>query len=355
MSTTSQQAVQSATPSYSLFDSGAVALATLFGTPVGGASLMALNYRRLGKTGLAITTLLAGLTVTSIVIALSWNLPRSVVSPIAVVLLIAIRQIAKVAQGDAVNEHAKKGGRLGSKGLAFGSGLMYFAVIFAMVFAAASISDGAATGSKVMIGAKDEIFYTGSASKQDAEALGAALKQSGYLSDRGVSVFLAKDNEGTVISYVAKEGSWNDASLVSSFEEITRQVAPTVGGFPVQLRLIDKQREIKARSAIGREALEGGDVIYYYGDVQESQAHALGLALKADNFFQGKGTDVFLSRHGNGTTMSFVVREGVWQDPGVVKEFEQVVRDGANAVGGLPVTLRLVTSQLDVKKDEVIR
>ncbi|WP_348264777.1 hypothetical protein P8935_09605 [Telmatobacter sp. DSM 110680] len=355
MSTISSQPIQTVTPNYSLYDSGAVALATLFGTPVAGASLMALNYRRLGRTGMAIVTLLVGLAVTSIVIALSWNLPRAVVSPIALVLLIAVQQIARVAQGEAVKEHAEKGGRLGSKGLAFGSGLVFFTVIVAMVFAVASISDRAANGSKLTIGGKDEIFYSGSATKQEAEALGSALKESGYLSDRGVSVFLAKGSEGTVISYVAKEGSWNDPSLVSSFEEITGQAAPSVGGFPVLLRIIDKEKQVKFQSIIGREALEGGDVVYYYGDVPQTQAHALGLTLKADDFFQGRGADVFLSRHSNNTTMSFVVRDGVWQDPAIVKQFEKIARDGANSVGGLPVTLRLMTSQLDVKKDEVIQ
>ncbi len=355
MSTTAPQAIQTATPDYSLYDSGAVALATLFGTPVAGASLMALNYRRLGKTGMALTTLFAGLAVTSVVIALSWNLPRAVDFPIALVLLIAVRQIARIAQGQALNEHAEKGGRSGSKGIAIGSGLAFFTVIVAMFFAVGSISGQATSGSSLTIGTKDEIFYSGSATRQEAEALGSALKESGYLSDRGVSVFLAKGSEGTIISYVAKEGSWNAPSLVSSFEEITRQAAPSVGGFPIVFRIINKSKEVKFQSVIGREALEGGDVVYYYGDVPKSQAHALGLTLKADQYFQGAGADVFLARHNNITTMSFVVKDGVWQDPAIVKEFEKIARDGANAVGGLPVTVRLMTSQLDVKKDEVIQ
>jgi hypothetical protein len=77
--------------------------------------------------------------------------------------------------------------------------------------------------------------------------------------------------------------------------------------------------------------------------------------LKTDGFFQGRGADVLLSRHSKNTTISFVVRDGVWQDPAAVSEFEKIARDGASAVGGLPVTLRLMTTQLEAKKDEVIR
>jgi hypothetical protein len=316
---------------------------------------MALNYRRLRKTGRAITTVLVGLAVTSIVIALSWNLPRAVASPIALVLLIAMRQIAQITQGNAVKEHAEKGGRLGSKGAAFGLGLGFFAAIVAMVFAGVSISDHAANGSKVTIGARDEVFYSGSATKQEAEALGSALKQCGYFSDRGVTVFLSKGSEGTVISYVAKEGSWNDPSLVSSYEQITGHAAFAVGGLPVLLRIMNKEKEVELQSAIGRVALDGGDVVYYYGDLSQAQASAFGQALKTDGFFQGRGADVLLSRHSKNTTISFVVRDGVWQDPAAVSEFEKIARDGASAVGGLPVTLRLMTTQLEAKKDEVIR
>ena len=48
-----------------------------------------------------------------------------------------------------------------------------------------------ACAKKTMIG-KDEVRYEGSATEQEAKALGAALKESGYFQDRGVSVILSK-------------------------------------------------------------------------------------------------------------------------------------------------------------------
>jgi hypothetical protein len=63
---------------------------------------------------------------------------------------------------------------------------------------------------------------------------------------------------------------------------------------------------------------------------------------------------VFLIRHdGDGTTLTFViVREA---NPSRVSSFEQIVRDVAPVVGGLPIKMRLVNPQLQVEKDEVIQ
>jgi hypothetical protein len=351
MSSIAQGTVESTTPTYTLFDANAVALATLFGTPVAGASLMALNYRRLGQTGKAIATILIGLAVSAVVVLLAWNLPRSASTPIALILLIAIQRIARSLQGAAVKEHAERGGRPGSKWVAFGCGAAVLVAIVAIVV----VSTRAANGPKVLIGSKDEIYYSGSATKEEAQALGNSLKQSGFLTDHGVSVFLAKSKDGAVISYVTKDGAWNDTAMVSSFEEVTRQAAPSVGGFPVQIRLMNTEKEVKKQSTVGQAVFSGDDTVYYFGIATAAEAQALGQSLKTDGFFQGKGSDVFLSQNSDGKMISFIVRDGAWQEPALVSGFEKVVHDVAGAAGGLPITLRLMTTRLEVKKDEVIR
>jgi hypothetical protein len=141
---------------------------------------------------------------------------------------------------------------------------------------------------------------------------------------------------------------------VSSFEEIGREVAPSVGGFPVQVRLLNIQHEIKKESIVGKVVFAGNDTVYYLGEASESQARALGRTFQSVDFFLGKGADVFLSKHSDGTMISFVVGNGVWDNPAYVGDFEKIVRRAAPAVGDLPITLRLVNTSLEVKKDEVI-
>ncbi len=114
-------------------------------------------------------------------ILVTWNLPREVSSAIALALLLGIRRIAQVLQGPAVKEQVERGGRLGSRWAAFGLGAAFFAAVFPVVF----VGEVAANNTpKVVIGSKDEIFYSGSAKKEEALALGNALKQSGYVTDR---------------------------------------------------------------------------------------------------------------------------------------------------------------------------
>jgi hypothetical protein len=136
MSSIAHVAVPSTTPAYTLFDANAVAIATFFGTPVAGASLMALNYRRVGKTGKAIATILIGLAVSAVVVLLAWNLPKSATSPIALILLIATQRMAGSLQSVAIKEHTDRGGRLGSKWVAFGCGAVVLVAIVAVAFAA---------------------------------------------------------------------------------------------------------------------------------------------------------------------------------------------------------------------------
>jgi hypothetical protein len=345
----------SAAPSYTLFDSASVALATFFGTPVAGATLMAVNDKRTGRAGRGVATVLVVLLVTALVIFLGWNIPQGFSSVIAVVLIIAMQRIAARMQGASVSDHQQRGGRLASKWAAFGVGMAYLTAIFAVVFVAVFIPTYKIDhGPKVVIGAKDEVFYTGAATQADAKALGETLKASGYFADNGVTVLLDKQANGAIVSFVVKEGIWDKPDMIASFDEMGREVAPPLGGFPIQVRLINKNREIKNETTVGKLSA-GNDHVYYLGTATAAQAQALADALKSAGFFEGKGADVFVSRQSDGTTLSFVVGDGAWDDAGLVTSFEKIARQAAPSIGGLPLHLHLENTGLEVKKDEALQ
>ena len=93
--------------------------------------------------------------------------------------------------------------------------------------------------SKVVIGARDEVYYSHAATKEDAEALGQALKGIGFFNDRGTTVLLSKGKAGAVVSFALQAGAWDHPDTAFSFEEIARRVAPAIGGFPITVRLSD--------------------------------------------------------------------------------------------------------------------
>lgn len=131
-------------PKYALFDSNAVTLATLFGTPAAGGSLMALNYRQLGQGLKAAITLIVTSVITVLAVLVTWNVSRGFSSVVGLGLLLGIRWSARSLQGQAVKNHVDRGGRLGSKGGAFGFGLAIFAAIVVSVLIATTCSPNSA-------------------------------------------------------------------------------------------------------------------------------------------------------------------------------------------------------------------
>jgi hypothetical protein len=234
-------------PSYRLFDATSVFIASLLGSPVAGVSLMAINYRRMGKGQTAILTLLIGVVATVLASVLGYFVPSSGSIAIGIGIALGTRSAAQYLQGADVNQHEVRGGALSSRWAAGGVGMAFLAVLCGVIVVAAL---GPWADHKVLVGSKDEVYYAGSATKQDAQALGEALKTAGYFQDKGFSVVLSKDKDGTAISFVVKEGVWDDAQMQAGFEQIGRQLAPSVGGLSIKVRLIDSSRATKKEIAV---------------------------------------------------------------------------------------------------------
>jgi len=339
-------------PPYTLFDSTSVAIATLLGSPVAGTALMALNYQRLGKKNSAIAALAIGIAATGIAIAFGDRVPTYATTGVAVGLLVTTMNLAKSLQGPTVQQHVLRGGPLGSRWAAAGLGVILLLVIFGGALLVGYQLGG--FGSKVVIGNKDEVFYSGSATKQDALALGQALKDAGYFLDRGVSARISKGGDGTSIGFVMQEDMWNRPDIVAGYEEVGREIAPKVGGFPIQLRLMNSAEKTMKQLTIGKIIVGTKDEIYYYGSATQEESQALGQSLKSAGFFRDSGLSIFLAKGDDGTAITFVVEEGAWDMPDRVAAFEALVRQSAPAVGGLPIQLRFVNSRVELKKAETV-
>jgi hypothetical protein len=273
-------------------------------------------------------------------------IPSYASTAIAIGLVIAMRNIASALQGSAIEQHVRQVGNLGSRWAASGLGLAVLAVIFGGLFLFGATRQ---LSSKVVIGSTDAIYYSGSATKEEARTLGETLKNMGFLSDKGAGVILSKGKDGTEVSFVVSDGAWNQPEVVFAFEEIVREVAPSIGGFPIKLRLLNSGRTMKELT-VGKVIIGTKDEMYYLGSATESDASALGQALKSAGFFQDRGFMVLLSKGDDGTAISFVLAEGAWEKPEMVADFEDIVRKSATSVGGLPVQLLLPNSKMETKK-----
>jgi len=354
-------APQYAPPAYRLYDVPAIAIAAVLGGPLAGTVLMASNCRKLGQGNNGVLALILGAVAS---VGLIYMTLKTTANPAiaSVVLMVCTALAGKQLQGEAIKTHVAWGGQLYSKGRAIGiaiatSLVLGGALIGYLVYTGQWQSFAAQYGvgqNTVTIGTKDEVIYSGTATQADATALGNALKNAGYFQDRGVNVLLTKGTGGTTIGFVVQDGYWNNAGIMSQFEEVVRGVASTVGGLPIQVQLLNTTRVVEKSGTVGEVDFTGGDAVIYEGTATQADAQALGNQFKTIGFFEGKGANVFLTKD-NGTTIAFVVADGTWNDPTMVSDFETIVRGVASTVGGLPIEMHLVNTTLVVEKDEPIQ
>jgi hypothetical protein len=208
----------------------------------------------------------------------------------------------------------------------------------------------APTIDKVTIRSRDDVYYTHAATSADAEALGRTLRSLGFFKDSGAAVLLSKGTGGTIVNFILNDGAWDHAATVFGFEEIGRRVAPVVGGYPIHLRLCDSKWGVHKEVIVGKIMAGARDEIYYYGSATEAEAQALADALKRAAYLVDSGSSVILSKDG-ATSMGFVVADGAWLRLSNVVDFQLLVRKVASSVGGLPISLRLLNSDMEVKRE----
>jgi len=342
---------QAGEPRYKLFDVANITLAAFLGGPLAGSILLGVNYQRLGDQGKAWSSYLCGAAVMAAACGLGFVIPHGVQYPIAIGLIAAMRQVAERLQGPAIAKHVDAGGKLATKWIGFGVGMAFLTLVVGLVLLPLLPS---LTKSKVTIGSQDQIFYTGTATKAEAQALGDSLKTQGLLQDIGANVFLNKGSDGTTISIILKEGMWNKAGMLETFEDIFRRAAPTVGGLPIHVKLLNGEKEVQKEGTVGRVAIGSGDAVVYKGTATEADARAFGESLKEQGYLQDKGFYVSINKEGGITTMSFAVTDGAWNRASSVEAFETIARKAAPSVGGLPVQLRLVNTELVSQREETV-
>jgi hypothetical protein len=203
----------------------------------------------------------------------------------------------------------------------------------------------------VMVGTNDVVYYYDGATKEEAVALGQALKAIGFFADRGAGAVLTKKNAaGLVVSFILKDGAWDLPDAVFQYGEVGRGIAPSVGGFPLKVKLVNSKLAVKKVLTVGKETIGMRDTIFYYGSATSEDAIALGQSLRSAGALKDTGVTIVLAK-GDGTTVSFVVKQNPWERPEVVAVYESLMRQIAPSVGGLPLKFRFLDSRGVIHKE----
>ncbi len=242
-------------PAYRLCTPTGVAIASMLGSPLAGAHLIARNFRRLGDArrgrlvfALCAFTLVlllaAGITAA---LTLGFEYDMRISGMLTIALACAMGYLAHRLQGNPVQTHLASGGKLDRLGVV-GVTVLWAAIsvgaFFGLIIALDRVADAAmsmpSTCEVVSDGkATMEVRYEG-IDVQQARALGQELLATGMVLPGGEGqVILSKSKRGTVMSFPLLDEAWDRPAVLDAMRDIVRQVAPTVGGLPIRGRLTD--------------------------------------------------------------------------------------------------------------------
>ncbi len=105
---------------------------------------------------------------------------------------------------------------------------------------------------QVVVGTRDRVVYSGATTGEQATQLGAALVSEGFLHDRGAIVVLGRESKAAPVELAlfTVDGAWDDPKVMSGLQDLVRKVAPTVGGLPVIVHVLDSKGQMRKQITV---------------------------------------------------------------------------------------------------------
>lgn len=239
------QDAEPSTPKYLLFDPFALPGITFFGGPLAASLAFAINFHRVGNKRAAWISIILGVVATVAIIALGFALPENtphLILPVPQVVLSTV--LAYKLLKAPFDKHLSNGGARVKWWTTLGVVIAGLGITIGGALTAAICTSESAQllfEPHLSPTAVTTVYYSGSVKKEQAEALGKALKELGYFNDKTESVVrLTRTADGpATIMFVCSEVGWKDPKIRLEFEEMVRMIAPLVGGFPVNVKLAD--------------------------------------------------------------------------------------------------------------------
>jgi membrane associated rhomboid family serine protease len=108
----------------------------------------------------------------------------------------------------------------------------------------AEIYTAAMTGKDLTFGNNSHLIYSGSITDADAKRVVQSLSILRSGNAQGATVLYTRNQAGSVVSMVVKDGAWQNLKIMPGFELLGRFISISTGT-PLKFRLVDKQLQIK--------------------------------------------------------------------------------------------------------------
>ena len=235
-------------PDPRLYSPNHISLAAFLGSPLAGALLMALNYRRVGLRPAATRAALLGLAATAVLMPLAMVLPDWIPGPVLpIAYVLSMRQLAMMIQRSRLTpllSQLQPEAPPVSWGKAAGVGLGCLVVVFGGVVGLAM----AWPESKLAYG-KAEIHFGDGASEADARRVGGYLEQIGVAHKNEFSVHLARQDKILLVKFVitSKEAR-EDPRTAAAYQDLANKLSSEVfEAAPVQIQLCNEYLMVKKK------------------------------------------------------------------------------------------------------------
>jgi hypothetical protein len=231
-----------------LYSPGEVALATVFGGPLGGAWLLARNYRRLDARRKAYAALAIGALAMAAVVAIGLLIP-----PTGVVFLLLFPPIVAIAlaerlQGADHVRHAVIGGRTRSSWRALGVGVALIPIYLAPILGGAIVHLVADSPDMMMVGG-NRVYYTAGVVPAEARKVGQELAILDPDSHGGPWSFeVTRDGDRPVIGVVIPQREIVDPAADRAGRRLAERLSRAVyGGAPIDVWLLGSELQPRVK------------------------------------------------------------------------------------------------------------
>jgi hypothetical protein len=330
-------------PTYKLFSTGQMALATFLGTPFAGCLLLGRNYGKLRQPRAAWIAYGIGAAFTALLLYAAIAVPEFP-RIFSITGVVAIAVLGKTLQGDAFFQHERAGGLQASWWVAVGLSLL--TTLCCVVLAVGTfLAYEFATIPPSIERNGGEVFHASGTTAAEATAVADLLAEIDYFSGDAASVRIQREGERIVALFVVQESAFNNDKVTTFFEDLQGKLSEkALGGKEVDIYLTDEhwaRRETIPWESRSRVIQFGKDWITIRRGAEEAEGKRLGELLQRLSYFANKGHMVTLDRYAR-YRVSFIVTSEVTDQTDLDHYHRFAWRVSKHVVNEAPVDILLV-------------
>jgi hypothetical protein len=333
-------------PLYRMFSPGQMTGATFFGGPIGGAWLLAINYKRLGSARSAWLAIIAGVVATALLVVLGIALGANGASrSMGLVPIVAMSLLGKALQGAEFERHIARGGPRSSTWAAIGLGIASLGISLTLIFGGAVFAAWMAQPGSVAF-ANNEVLYDKGGTETEARATGQELTTLGYFTPKSRAAALVRlEGSRHIVALVTRDFAFTDNAVQSQLHAMADALSrEAFHGEPLDIWLTDG--ELEPHTVLHWEYRPhvvdlGHDHLVVYRDgAEENEAISVGKTLHDIGYYQdGVPSRVQVLRAAGRHVVEFR-RDGDWDDVGTRERFHRRADElSAYAFHGEPVDI----------------